>query len=214
MEWVEGDTLAFVWSRNLLSTEEKQAIVRQVAGYINQLRSLEPPQKEIVASAELGPCLDGRVGYRVFGPFTNHEEFHSLLRGHISLENSVQSFGEAVPRIHTRQYRTCFSHADLGTGNLIVRDRKIVAVIDWQFAGWYPEYWEYTKAHYGLYNMPDWYSGFENAVTRYDNELAAEMALWERLDQPGVELEIAAQLRLERQAALPQIISTSPARSD
>jgi hypothetical protein len=95
-----------------------------------------------------------------------------------------------------------------------VRDRKIVAVIDWQFAGWYPEYWEYTKAHYGLYNMPDWYSGFENAVTRYDNELAAEMALWERLDQPGVELEIAAQLRLERQAALPQIISTSPARSD
>jgi thiamine kinase-like enzyme len=203
MEWVEGDTLQALWLGDHLSADEKQAIVKQVAGYIDQLRALEPPQKELVASAELGPCLDIRVGYSVFGPFTNHEEFHSLLRGHISLENSVRSFGELVSQIHTRQYWTYFSHADMAPRNLIVRNGKIVAVIDWQFAGWYPEYWEYTKAHYIILPMLDWYAGLKEAVTRYDDELAAEKALWQRLDQPGDELEIAARLRLERQAALP-----------
>ena len=63
---------------------------------------------------------------------------------------------------------------------------KIVAVIDWQFAGWYPEYWEYTKAHFGLLDTPDWYLDFEHAVSRYDDELAAERALWRQLDQTGM----------------------------
>ena len=67
-----------------------------------------------------------------------------------------------------------------------MRDGKIVARIDWQFAGWYPEYWEYTKAHFGLVDMPDWYAEFQSAVTRYDDELAAERALWQQFDQPGM----------------------------
>jgi hypothetical protein len=87
---------------------------------------------------------------------------------------------------HSRQYRTFFSHADLCTGNIIVRDGKIAAMVDWQFAGWYPEYWEYTKAHFGLLNMPDWYAEFQRAVARYDDELAAERALRRRFDQPGM----------------------------
>jgi hypothetical protein len=55
---------------------------------------------------------------------------------------------------HSRQYRTSFSRADLCTRNIIVRDGKIAAMVDWQFAGWYPEYWEYTKAHFGLTGTP------------------------------------------------------------
>jgi hypothetical protein len=67
-----------------------------------------------------------------------------------------------------------------------VRDGKVAAIVDWQFAGWYPEYWEYTKAHFGLMNMPDWYAEFQRAVTRYDDELAAERTLWRRFDLPGM----------------------------
>ncbi|MCJ1252258.1 hypothetical protein MMC24_000062 [Lignoscripta atroalba] len=186
MEYVQGDTLQAIWSSNILSNEEKQAIVKQVANYIDQLRALEPPQKGVVASAEFGQCFDYRVGYNSFGPFISNEEFHSFLRGHIPLEDCTQVYGEAVTRCHTRRYRTYFSHGDLCPRNLIVRNCKIVAIIDWQFAGWYPEYWEYTKAHFGLLNMPDWYVGFEHAVPSYDDELAAERALWRQLDQPGM----------------------------
>jgi hypothetical protein len=42
------------------------------------------------------------------------------------------------------------------------------------------------KAHFGLLDMPDWYAEFQNAVPRYDDELAAERALWEQFDQPGM----------------------------
>ena len=72
---------------------------------------------------------------------------------------------------------------------------EIAAIIDWEFGGWYPEYWEYTKAYFSLMNMPDWFEDFRRAVTGYDDELAAERALWRQCDQPGVPL----QLSFERQ---------------
>ncbi|KIW16578.1 hypothetical protein PV08_03766 [Exophiala spinifera] len=83
MEYVKGDTLQALWASGALSPDEKKALVMQVAGYIDQLRMLKPPHKEIVASADLGRCLDYRVGYRPLGPFTSNEEFHPFLRGYI-----------------------------------------------------------------------------------------------------------------------------------
>ncbi|OAP55770.1 hypothetical protein AYL99_09922 [Fonsecaea erecta] len=185
MEYIHGDTLRDLWYGDSLSAGERQAILQELAGYIEQLRKLDPPAKWAVASSDLGPSLDYRVGYRLFGPFDSNGEFHSFLRGNIPLENCTQVFGDVVTRCHARQYRTCFSHADLCPRNLIVRNGKIAAVIDWQFAGWYPEYWEYTKAHYSFPNV-DWWDRFEQAVTRYDDELAAERALWRQLDEPGM----------------------------
>ncbi|KAH0829649.1 hypothetical protein FOPE_10685 [Fonsecaea pedrosoi] len=185
MEYVHGDTLQAVWNGNAFSADEKQALVNQVSNYIEQLRGLEPPQNGIVASPKLGQCFDVRLGYRPFGPFSSTEEFHSFLRGNIPLETCSEVFGEAVTRCHSRQYRISFSHADICPRNLIVHNRKLVVVIDWQFAGWYPEYWEYTKAHY-TYANADWWARFEQAVTRYDDELAAERALWRQLEESGM----------------------------
>ncbi|KAB8277029.1 kinase-like domain-containing protein [Aspergillus minisclerotigenes] len=185
MEYIHGVTLQELWTSHSLSPTEKQAIVKQVAACINELRLLKPPQEGVVASAELGRVDDARVGYRSFGPFGNINDFHSFLRGPIPLKDCTKVLSESVPQCHTRQYRTYFTHADLCPRNIIIRDDKIAAIVDWQFAGWYPEYWEYTKAHYGLLNIPDWYSEFKNAVPRYDDELATERALWAQLDQPG-----------------------------
>lgn len=28
----------------------------------------------------------------------------------------------------------------------MVRDGKVVAIIDWELSGWYPEYWEFAKS--------------------------------------------------------------------
>ena len=32
---------------------------------------------------------------------------------------------------------------------------KVLALVDWEFAGWYPDYWEYCKT-YRLTVMDDW----------------------------------------------------------
>jgi thiamine kinase-like enzyme len=39
-----------------------------------------------------------------------------------------------------------FTHGDISPRNIMVRDGHIAAIIDWQYAGWYPEYWEFVKA--------------------------------------------------------------------
>jgi len=39
-----------------------------------------------------------------------------------------------------------FTHGDLSSLNILVRGDKITGIIDWETAGWYPSYWEYTTA--------------------------------------------------------------------
>ena len=40
------------------------------------------------------------------------------------------------------------THGDMSPRNIIVQGTKVVALLDWEMAGYYPEYWEYTKALY------------------------------------------------------------------
>lgn len=69
----------------------------------------------------------------------------------------------------------------------MVDNGKVSAIVDWKFGGWYPEYWEYTKAHYGQIDRPEWYHGLQNALERiYDDELGAEQILRKRLDDPQI----------------------------
>lgn len=50
--------------------------------------------------------------------------------------------------------RICLTHGDLHLGNILVvvsqdgDEPKITisGIVDWEQAGWYPEYWEYCKA--------------------------------------------------------------------
>ncbi|KAE8318213.1 kinase-like protein [Aspergillus transmontanensis] len=146
-----------------IELDAKKQMVSEIAGYIEQLRSLEPPRKEIVGSVSLEGGLDYRIGFFPFGPFQTHREFHCFLRKNIPIEDS-KVFSQEVTDYNGR----------------------VAAIIDWEFGGWYPEYWEYTKAHYVQLNMPDWYEGPESALTRYDEELKAERTLWTQCDQPGM----------------------------
>ncbi len=75
-----------------------------------------------------------------------------------------------------------FTHGDLTPGNIIISDtpstagtREIVGVIDWEQAGWYPEYWEYCKLLCGVPNRQPWCEeGWANGVVRpFDDEWEA-----------------------------------------
>ncbi|KAF9219426.1 hypothetical protein BS17DRAFT_789246 [Gyrodon lividus] len=43
------------------------------------------------------------------------------------------------------------SHGDLLPRNIILDGSTIIATVDWESAGFYPEYWEYCRM-----NSPDW----------------------------------------------------------
>lgn len=184
LEYVRGMDLQKAWLGGYLSQDQKKHIITEVAGYVIQLRSLEPPHKEFVGSADLEACLDHRVGSSPFGPFNEHADFHSFLRKNLPIDNCTQAFGKEVTDCHSRRcYRSCFTHSDLSPRNIIVDNGKVSAIVDWEFGGWYPEYWEYTKAYFGQVIMPEWYEGLE--FEKYDDELRAERALWRLCDLPG-----------------------------
>ncbi|CAG8224694.1 unnamed protein product [Penicillium salamii] len=189
MEYVRGMSLQAAWCHGHLSQDQKKHIITEVAGYIRQLRNLEPPREGIVASASLHEIRDHRVGPYGFGPFTSHEEFHSYLRANITIEEWNEDLDPEVTKCHSRRYRSCFTHAHLAPWNIMVDNGKVSAIVDWKFGGWYPEYWEYTKAHYFPMDRPEWYDGLKNAMGGYDDELEAERYLWRRLENPQALLQ-------------------------
>lgn len=181
MAYIPGQDLDRAWSG--LTRDQRDAIVADLKQHISCLRELQPPTEDTVSSAFQNPAYDGRIGARFFGPM-NQNEFHSLARCHLRSED-IALLGDELAKVHTSHYRTCFTHADLAPRNIIVNGGRVAAIIDWAYAGWYPEYWEFTKAHYTSFRDEDWDECLRLALPCYEMELTAERTLWRRLPEPG-----------------------------
>ncbi|SMY24772.1 unnamed protein product [Zymoseptoria tritici ST99CH_1A5] len=128
MDFIEGDTLEKLWPD--LATMDKDQIVRQ-------LRDQDPA---------LG------------GPFRNAEHFKDVLAirlGNLNEQLISPKFVE-IMRLQMDEalgdFRTVFTHADLSAKNVMVHKQGTnddgsgvfkVSIIDWEIAGWYPEWWEW-----------------------------------------------------------------------
>jgi thiamine kinase-like enzyme len=83
------------------------------------------------------------------------------------------------------------THGDLTPWNVIIHKGKIAAIIDWEFSGWRPDYWEYTKAYYNPIGTPqEWFDALGRAMGRYDKHLKGERCLWVAHEFPAVLLNI------------------------
>ena len=59
--------------------------------------------------------------------------------------------------------------------NLLVNSGKIAVIIDWEMAGWYPEYWEYTRWAVSNYRSSQrWQELREEVLECYLEELWVE----------------------------------------
>lgn len=67
-----------------------------------------------------------------------------------------------------------FTHSDLNPFNILVRGDQIVSIIDWEFSGWYPPYWEYTSAWFGNVTRGEWQSTIYSLLNPYPEELEIE----------------------------------------
>jgi hypothetical protein len=46
-----------------------------------------------------------------------------------------------------------------------------MAIIDWEQAGWYPEYWEYCKMHFGAADDDEWLTDdWPSMITEHDED--------------------------------------------
>ncbi|KAF7562149.1 hypothetical protein G7046_g2001 [Stylonectria norvegica] len=89
------------------------------------------------------------------GPFGSLGEFHDWLVRPPRRSQVESMYWHQITTQLSDNYPIVFTHGDIAARNIMVRDGRIVALLDWEWAGWCPTYWEYALALRGMDNI-DW----------------------------------------------------------
>jgi hypothetical protein len=155
-------------------------ISMQLANFISSLHGIPKTVNPAMAiCSSLGEaCIDLRIqGGEPVGSFPDEASFGQVLR-----------FSDEPSR---RGYRILFTHADLNPRNILV-DRIVRAdgskgwavsgIVDWETAGYYPEYWDCRKAFFEGFRWSRRYNDFMLRAFRelgdYQLELEVEKRSW------------------------------------
>lgn len=182
MERLQGVTLAVAWRS--LSDAQRAAIFAQLRSIFEELRSLPPPPGVGIESCVGGSLRDCRISRSSprFGPFKTIHEFHLWLREDLRPEDHPtrkddqdwKEIKQMVAKQDGSWPPPVFTHGDLHPSNIMVRGDRVVGVIDWEFSGWYPHYWEYTSAWYGHITRHGWEDEILKFLDPYPEELEME----------------------------------------
>ncbi|RPA97789.1 kinase-like protein [Choiromyces venosus 120613-1] len=150
MEKVEGESLDKEWPYLHSDTKERLAI--QFAEYVDQLRRIIGSS---ICTFDGGPLPDDHEilfdrRYISRAPITDDESLWAAMTSHLQRSHSLtiqQALMELRPMM-PQSFPAVLTHADLHAGNVMVRNEKIVAIIDWEDAAFYPCWMEYVKIYH------------------------------------------------------------------
>ncbi|KAI0717875.1 kinase-like domain-containing protein [Cerioporus squamosus] len=167
-----------------LDMSDGAVLADDLRGSLAELRALPSPSGAVTG---LGgrPLTTVRCGNpEKMGPFSSQEEFKDFLLSLAStnVEHRFPALRRLAAPVRAKQHRICFTHADLHGANILVKDNRLAGIIDWEHAGWYPEYWELTMTERHQMTVPTlqqfWDAVRPDWVERYQEELILECALW------------------------------------
>jgi aminoglycoside phosphotransferase (APT) family kinase protein len=161
MDYIDGVTLQDAWSNMIPS--QKILVAEQLRGYIFQLR-------------ELKSCPESTsLGNRSLDIYS----LHSTTNPEGQTRFSEQIFTRMTPLIpdilqpyapSKRKDKLVFTHGDLAPRNILVDDQgNVTAILDWEYAGWYPQWWEAVKAYQFCNDVPGW-KAYLSAILPPDHE--------------------------------------------
>jgi len=84
-----------------------------------------------------------RISGYTSGPFSDEESYNNSFFDLVATTPTTMRTALAR-RLHT-DCRIVFTYSDVTQQDIIIKDNKVVGLVDWEYAGWYPEYWEYVK---------------------------------------------------------------------
>lgn len=155
MERIKGEMIGIGWV-NKRSEESKKRLLRQLRGMIEEMRSLPPPllrskDEMRIMAVDGGHLYDCRVPGTTltFGPFRSVRNFHRHLRRGMEYDDRLDIKIRMLIKLHNHdddRWPLVITHGDPSSLNTPVRGADVVGIIDWETAGWYPSYWEYTTA--------------------------------------------------------------------
>ena len=148
MDLSDGSPLNTQWDR--YDDKTKERVCRDIWQVVHQLQRIPRPP----ALARLYQCgADGSPAIDVLLQDLNQPPAPILtdeaLRDRIYkryLDSNGGSYPENLPKLLPRSSTSVFTHGDLTPRNILVDGKgQITGVVDWESAGWYPDYWEYAN---------------------------------------------------------------------
>ncbi|KAK0490404.1 kinase-like protein [Armillaria novae-zelandiae] len=172
------------FDKPVLDLSDSAVLIADLKKTLIELRSIPPPPSGEVSGLHGSPFVHIRCGDRcLVQPLKNIRSFHDMLLANVSFVSRMPSLLQMASPVYAKPHKLCFSHCNLNHTNILVtEDGRLAAIIDWEAAGWFPEYWEYTSQV--MQNMDsEILAEFWNAVGVfekgcYEKELELERALW------------------------------------
>ncbi|OAA33975.1 Protein kinase-like domain protein [Cordyceps fumosorosea ARSEF 2679] len=167
-----------------ISDADYQRIQLQIQAYVSQIREIPQTVNPdfVICDTRGEACRDPRIrDFAPIGPFKDEAAFSQELR-----------FPDEPSR---RGHKIVFTHADLNPRNIIVNQVKdatgtlrweVSGIVDWEAAGYYPEYWDCTKSMFERFRWPRRHNDTMQRVFAefgdYSAELKLEIEAWESGD--------------------------------
>jgi hypothetical protein len=183
-EYIPGKMLQGIWGG--LSATDKMAVASQLRTHVDGLRSIPSPgyyggiwRQPNLDFLFADPDLKPRQDKAISGPYETEEQWvEGMLRCaemRYCYETAKQHFSPVLRRHYRtvfKDHKPVFTHADFFPGNIMIRDDdKSAVIIDWEHAGWYPSFWEYSNACLNLRHADDWGEWLPQVLDGYVAEL-------------------------------------------
>ncbi|KAH6619742.1 kinase-like domain-containing protein [Chaetomium sp. MPI-SDFR-AT-0129] len=160
--FVSGLDLEKVWPQ--LDDVQKRSVSAQLDKLLVELRSLPFPPNTPLGGLEGLGCKDARRGIRISSkPILDVSQFDDFIFSGSKWASPMytQFLRSLVP---ASPAKVVFTHGDIRPANIMVRQDEegswtVVAIIDWESSGFYPEHWECVKMTNNLTprDEDDWY---------------------------------------------------------
>jgi hypothetical protein len=148
MTIIPGTTLEQKW--DILDDEAKESICLQLWDMLSKIRNIPRPQ----GFEGLYQCLaDGSPSQDPMfkdlqtpaRPLLSDFEVRARIYERYTHCGGTR-YDNELPDMLPRSERSVFTHADIAPRNVMVDDQnKVTGILDWEWAGWYPDYWEYAQ---------------------------------------------------------------------
>lgn len=146
---IQGKMAWYGWQSR--SEQSKARILDQLRRIVTELRSVPCPEGTSVGGVGGGPFCDCRLPSRLlWGPYTTVRDFHRAFANDADIDAEYANLPSDVSKLFDfyRQSgnRLVLTHGDLSSLNTLVEADQVTGIVDWETAGWFPPYGEYTCA--------------------------------------------------------------------
>ncbi|KAJ5627282.1 hypothetical protein N7528_004709 [Penicillium herquei] len=180
MTMIPGQQLDSVF--HLMSYEERDRLTEDLVDCVAQLRRIPNNTPYRFANTVGGSIYDHRIpDNEPVGPFNDETDFNNYLLSYIgcTLDKALRENGEPISM--RQDHVSYFTHCDFHPSNILMQNGRLSGIVDWECAGYMPDYWECIKARRASWNSPPLLALFVNVFKRfgdYEEEWENERVLW------------------------------------